>query len=40
LMNDPSKVEQALLKGAGKAREIAVPFIDEIRYAVGIRKLG
>ncbi|MEX2496098.1 MAG: tryptophan--tRNA ligase [Woeseia sp.] len=40
LMNDPSEVERALLKGADKAREWAVPFMDEIRYAIGIRKLG
>jgi tryptophanyl-tRNA synthetase len=40
LMNDPSEVERALLKGADKAREISAPFIDEIRYAIGIRKLG
>jgi hypothetical protein len=29
-----------LLKGAKKAREISVPYLAEIRYAVGIRALG
>jgi tryptophanyl-tRNA synthetase len=40
LMDDPAIVEQELLKGAEKAREISVPFLDQIRSAVGIRKLG
>jgi tryptophanyl-tRNA synthetase len=40
LMNDPKVVEDELLKGAKKAREISVPYIEEIRHAVGIRKLG
>jgi tryptophanyl-tRNA synthetase len=40
LIDDPSLVESALREGAGKAREISAPFIKEIRYAVGIRKLG
>ena len=40
LMDDPSEVERRLLIGAEKAREISVPFIDEIRQAIGIRKLG
>jgi len=40
LMNDPAVVEQELLKGAEKAREISVPFLEEIRNAVGIRVLG
>ena len=40
LMDDPAVVEQELKKGAQKAREISVPYLDEIRYAVGIRKLG
>ena len=40
LMDDPAIVEQELLKGAEKAREISVPFLDEIRSAVGIRALG
>jgi tryptophanyl-tRNA synthetase len=40
LLDDPVIVEQELLKGAEKAREISVPFLDEIRRAVGIRPLG
>ena len=40
LIDDPAVVEQALLKGAEKAREISVPYLEEIRYAVGIRKLA
>ncbi len=40
LIDDPAIVEKELLKGAQKAREISVPYIEEIRYAVGVRKLG
>jgi tryptophanyl-tRNA synthetase len=40
LMNDPAVVEQELKKGAERAREISVPYIEEIRHAIGIRKLG
>jgi tryptophanyl-tRNA synthetase len=40
LLDDPAIVEQELLKGAEKAREVSVPFLDEIRHAVGIRPLG
>ncbi len=40
LIDDPKIVEEELLKGAQKAREISVPFIADIRHAVGIRKLG
>ena len=40
LLDDPGIVEQALQRGAEKAREIAVPFLAEIRHAVGIRRLG
>ena len=40
LIDDPAVVEQELMKGAAKAREISVPYLDEIRYAVGIRKLA
>ena len=40
LIDDPAVVEQALLKGAEKAREISAPYLEEIRYAVGIRKLA
>jgi len=40
LIDDPAVVEQALLKGAEKAREISAPYLEEIRHAVGIRKLA
>jgi tryptophanyl-tRNA synthetase len=40
LLDNPSDVEQELLKGAAKAREISAPFIDRIRHAIGIRRLG
>lgn len=40
LVDDPGVVEQELLKGAERARAISAPFLDEIRHAVGIRKLG
>ena len=40
LLGDPAIVEQALKRGAERAREISVPYLKEIRHAVGIRKLG
>jgi len=40
LIDDPAVVERELQRGAERAREISVPYLDEIRYAVGIRKLG
>ena len=40
LIDDPAVVERELKRGAERAREISVPYLDEIRYAVGIRKLG
>lgn len=40
LMDDPAEVEAELKRGAEKAREISVPYLDKIRHAVGIRKLG
>jgi tryptophanyl-tRNA synthetase len=40
LIADPAIVEQELKKGAARAREISVPYLAEIRYAIGIRKLG
>lgn len=40
LIDDPAMIEQELMKGAEKAREVSVPFLAEIRYAIGIRKLG
>jgi tryptophanyl-tRNA synthetase len=40
LVDDPGYVEGVLKKGAERAREISVPFMERIRYAVGIRPLG
>ena len=40
LIADPAIVEQELRKGAARAREISGPYLDEIRHAIGIRKLG
>ena len=40
LIADPAIVEAELRKGAERAREISVPYLEEIRHAVGIRKLG
>jgi len=40
LIADPAIVEAELVKGAARAREIAVPYMDQIRDAIGIRSLG
>ena len=40
LVADPGVVEAELKKGAERAREISVPYLAEIRDAVGVRKLG
>ncbi|MGM0658721.1 MAG: tryptophan--tRNA ligase [Pseudomonadota bacterium] len=40
LINDPAKIEKELAQGAERARAIATPFIDELRHAVGIRRLA
>ncbi len=40
LMSDPSIVEEELQKGALRARELASPYMDQIRSAIGIRRLG
>lgn len=40
LIADPAIVEQELVKGADRAREVAVPYMAQIRDAIGIRKLG
>ena len=40
LLADPAIVEKELVKGANRAREIAAPFLDRIRTAIGIRRLG
>jgi tryptophanyl-tRNA synthetase len=39
LIDDPAQIEVQLKKGADRAREISVPYIQEIRNAIGIRKL-
>ena len=40
LMADPVYIETVLKEGAEKARQLSQPFLQEIREAVGIRKLG
>ena len=40
LIADPAIIESELRKGAEKARETAVPYLAQIRDAIGIRKLG
>ena len=40
LIDNPSDVEAVLRHGAEKARAISVPYLDNIRHAVGIRNLG
>lgn len=40
LMAKPEEMEQVLLAGARKARELATPFMAELRQAVGLRRLG
>lgn len=40
LIASPGEVERILRAGAEKARAVSRPFLDEIRYAVGVRPLG
>jgi tryptophanyl-tRNA synthetase len=40
LIHNPAKVDALLLMGAAKARDIAPPFIKELRHAVGLRALA
>ncbi len=40
LMADPARMEATLLAGAAKARQLATPFMAELRQAVGLRGLG
>ena len=40
LINHPAKLDQILLAGADKARQMATPFIKELRHAVGLRALS
>ena len=39
-MKHPEKIEEILQEGARKAREIALPFIDRLRQAVGLRNFA
>ena len=40
LISDPSRIESHLQQGAQRAREVAAPFVRQLRDAVGIRPLG
>jgi len=40
LMAHPEKIEQTLLAGAERARQIATPFVRSLRSAVGLRSLA
>jgi len=39
LLAQPARIEERLLEGAARAREIAAPFLQRLREAVGIRRL-
>ena len=39
LINNPARIEATLLAGAERARQIATPFMRELRSAVGLRSL-
>ncbi len=40
LINNPAQLDKILLAGADKARQMATPFIRELRHAVGLRPLS
>ncbi len=40
LISEPAIIETRLQEGAARAREVAAPFIQQLRDAVGIRSLG
>jgi tryptophanyl-tRNA synthetase len=40
LINNPAQLDKILLAGADKARQLATPFIRELRHAVGLRGLS
>lgn len=40
LMEQPQQIEEVLQAGAEKARQYSMPFLKELREAMGIRKLG
>ena len=39
LIDDPVRIEAILAAGAAKARAVATPLMQELRHAVGLRKL-
>ena len=39
LISEPARIEQCLMKGATRAREITLPFMQQLRAAVGIKPL-
>jgi tryptophanyl-tRNA synthetase len=40
LLKSPEHIEQALQEGASKARKISVPFLEELRRAIGVQALN
>ncbi len=40
LINNPAQLDKVLLAGADKARQLATPFMRELRHAVGLRPLS
>jgi tryptophanyl-tRNA synthetase len=40
LINNPAQMDKILLAGADKARQLATPFMRELRHAVGLRPLS
>ena len=40
LINNPAQMDKILLAGADKARQLATPFMRELRHAVGLRALA
>lgn len=40
LIDNPAQMDKILLAGADKARQLATPFMRELRHAVGLRPLG
>ena len=40
LINNPAQMDKILLTGADKARQLATPFMRELRHAVGLRALS
>jgi tryptophanyl-tRNA synthetase len=40
LIDNPAQMDKILLAGADKARQLATPFIRELRHAVGLRALS